>query len=81
MENMFEKSVFNNDLSQWNVSNVKNMNRMFENSLFNQDISTWDIVNIEHMENMFYNSMYSWEKPCPLFCRIYRNNRFCTNVV
>lgn len=35
---------FDKDISNWNVSNVKNFSFMFKNqSLFNQDLSKWDI--------------------------------------
>ena len=46
--------LFNQDISNWDVSNVKNMNSMFfgcEN--FNQDISGWDVSNVTDMRNMF----------------------------
>ena len=36
---MFANSKFNQDISKWNVGNVKYMNYMFNNSIFNQDIS------------------------------------------
>ena len=46
---------FNGDISQWNVSNVKNMNKMFFMcNKFNCDISRWDVSNVETMEWMFY---------------------------
>ena len=40
---MFDRSKFNCDISNWNVSNVENMYRMISNSRFNQDISNWKI--------------------------------------
>ena len=55
MKLMFYSSTFNQDISGWDVSNVKTMNHMFgatEN--FNQDISGWDISNVEDMRAMFY---------------------------
>jgi surface protein len=39
---MFSNSQFNQDISQWNTSNVTNMSYMFSNSRFNQDISQWN---------------------------------------
>jgi hypothetical protein len=36
---MFKKSIFNKDISNWNVSNVINMEGMFYKSEFNGDIS------------------------------------------
>jgi surface protein len=50
---MFNDSKFNNDISKWNVSNVKNMAWMFASSSFNQDISNWDVSNVLFMTNMF----------------------------
>ena len=41
------------DISEWNVSNVKNMGYMFAYSKFNQDISNWDVSNGTTMDNMF----------------------------
>ena len=45
----------NTDISQWNVSNVKNMNGMFyECKDFNKDISSWDVSNTQYMSSMFW---------------------------
>ena len=45
---------FNGDISQWNVSNVKNMNHMFYRcEQFNCDLSKWNVSNVENMGNMF----------------------------
>ena len=40
---MFYKSTFNNDISNWDVSNVKTMWGMFHESDFDKDISKWNI--------------------------------------
>ena len=40
---MFYGSKFNQDISKWNVSKVKDMSYMFTLSKFNQDISKWNI--------------------------------------
>ena len=53
----FEK--FDGDISNWNVSNVKDMSRMFYKSKFNQDISEWDVSNVENMIAMFYDSQFN----------------------
>ena len=53
---MFDKSSFNGDISEWNVSNVNDMEGMFLNSQFtgeNGDISKWDVGNVENMRGMF----------------------------
>ena len=45
---------FNCDLSNWNVSKVKNMSYMFyrcEN--FDCDLSKWDVSNVEKIDHMF----------------------------
>jgi hypothetical protein len=39
MASMFYKSVFDGDISQWDVSNVTTMFSMFANSKFDGDIS------------------------------------------
>jgi len=39
MSDMFHSSKFNGDISNWNVSNVTDMNYMFYKSKFNGDIS------------------------------------------
>ena len=46
MENMFDRtSSFNKDISDWDVSNVTNMQGMFvEASSFNQPIGSWDVL-------------------------------------
>ena len=40
---VFWASKFNRDISNWDVSNVKDMSKMFEdNKYFNGDISRWN---------------------------------------
>jgi surface protein len=49
-----EASVFNGDISNWDVSNVTNMSNSFtSSSLFNSDISNWDVSNVNSMQSMF----------------------------
>jgi len=52
--------VFNNcsklndpNISNWNVSNVTNMEFLFAGSAFNQNISNWDVRNVTNMGFMF----------------------------
>ena len=52
-------SKFNGDISNWNVSNVKDMSYMFESSKFNGDISNWDVSNVTNMFSMFANSKFN----------------------
>ena len=47
---MFGRSEFNQDISEWDVSNVKNIAFMFQHSKFTQDISYWTI-NIRDKKN------------------------------
>ena len=57
MEDLFEDSIFNGDISRWDVSNVENMNTMFHNAyLFNQNISNWDVSNVRTANYMFCNA-------------------------
>lgn len=56
MADMFYGSKFNGDISQWDVSNVENMEGMFERSNFNRDISKWDVSSVKHMTSMFKGS-------------------------
>ena len=45
---------FNQDISNWDVSNVKDMRSMFTGcKTFNQDISKWDVSNVTDMNYMF----------------------------
>lgn len=55
MEN--RDNVFNTSISNWDVSNVTNMDHMFRLAdNFNQDISNWDVSNVNSMDRMFYNA-------------------------
>ena len=48
---------FNEDISRWNVSSVKNMARMFcEAYSFNQPLNDWDISNVKYTQFMFSNT-------------------------
>ena len=45
---------FNQDISQWDVSNVNNMYGMFYNAKsFNQDLSDWDVSGSTNLNDMF----------------------------
>jgi len=45
---------FNQDISNWDVSNVTDMSKMFGNaSAFNQDIGDWNVGNVTNMNSMF----------------------------
>lgn len=55
LSSMFSYStLFNQDISMWNTSNVTNMSSMFRNcTAFNQDISSWDTSKVTTMASMF----------------------------
>ena len=63
---MFYNSEFtgeNGDISEWDVSNVKDMGGMFYSSLFNRDISEWDVSNVKNMWHMFLGSPLQQNPP------------------
>ena len=62
MSGMFECSKFNGNISNWDVSNVKDMEWMFYQSDFtgeNGDISNWNVSNVEKMYCMFMKSNFN----------------------
>ena len=63
MSLLFENTKYNGDISEWDVSNVTNMQGMFWNAtLFNQPIGDWDVSNVTNMSYMFYQS-YNFNQP------------------
>ena len=59
----FNSALMNNkytvDISQWDVSHVKDMSYMFLHSDFNGDISAWDVSRVEDMMGMFSFSEFN----------------------
>ena len=56
MSELFKGTNFNGNISNWNVSNVTNMQSMFWGCKnFNQDISNWDVSNVTNMGDMFFD--------------------------
>ena len=50
-----DRNLSHIDISQWDVSNVRNMENMFDYcDSFNSDISNWDVSNVRNMNGMFY---------------------------
>ncbi|WP_197703602.1 BspA family leucine-rich repeat surface protein [Marinobacter sp. LV10R510-11A] len=64
---MFHNAInFNQDISNWNTSNVSNMRRMFyEANNFNQDLSDWCVSKIGSKPNSFDASAIAWTDPKP----------------
>ena len=57
MSYLFNNEIFNKlefDVSEWDVSNVTNMERMFIGcDKFDNDLSKWNVSNVTNMEKMF----------------------------
>jgi len=50
-------TLFNQDISSWNVSNITNMSYMFSHAAaFNQPIGSWDVSNVTTIQAMFNNA-------------------------
>ena len=65
MNFVFSDDEWNPDISEWDVSNVKNMRCMFyNNSVFNGDLSNWDVSNVENMCDMFFNTYFNNDSIC-----------------
>jgi hypothetical protein len=56
---MFSHSQFNQEIGNWDISNVVDMSWMFEDSPFNQPIGSWDTSNLTQMDDMFLNSPFT----------------------
>ena len=55
MSELFKDSIFNGDISKWNVSKVRDMSGMFYDAKsFNQSIGDWDVSNVRDMYGMFF---------------------------
>ena len=51
------KKEFNDNIEDWNTSNVIDMSGMFYNALsFNQPLNNWNTSNVIYMQFMFYNN-------------------------
>ena len=56
---MFMETEFNQDISNWNVNNVKYFQFMFAYSKFNNNINNWNVSNAIDMVSMFANSKFN----------------------
>lgn len=56
--------LFNQNLSNWDVSNGTNFDYMFQNSGFNQNLSNWDVSNATRLVAVFrdcpFNYLLNW---------------------
>lgn len=60
MSYVFFESVYNGDISKWDVSNVTDMSYMFAFSYcYDINISEWDVSNVNNMSYMFANIEYN----------------------
>jgi uncharacterized repeat protein (TIGR02543 family) len=59
MSGLFDGYRFNEDLTNWDVSNVTTMADMFRRSQFNGNISTWNVDSVTDMSNMFRESQFN----------------------
>ena len=58
MSMLFRYSDYNFDVSDWDVSNVTDMNNMFYCcNNFNCDLSNWDVSKIRDASTMFYDCL------------------------
>lgn len=74
MNGMFSNSKFNQPITNWNVSNVTNMEYMFRNNTqFNQLISTWNTSKLTRVRGMFSGAT-AFNNGGFLFNRHVRNN-------
>ena len=59
-------SAFNQDIGNWDVSNVTDMGGMFANTTFNQDIGDWAVDNVTECSG-FSDYTPQWTLPQPNF--------------
>lgn len=71
MSSLFDFVNTSQDISNWDVSNVQNMNTMFRGaSSFNQDLSSWDVNKVVfsfYSIRDFSDGTTNWTLPKPNF--------------
>jgi hypothetical protein len=75
MDDMFHGSVFNGDISNWDVGMCRSFGGMFYRSAFCGDLERWNLVNPELMTfDMLECSLLDWNNCLPQWYKvIYRN--------
>jgi surface protein len=63
MRRMFDYAkAFNQDIGNWNVSNVTDMRSMFKGAkAFNQDLNSWDVSKVTTVEDYSGNIVSAME--------------------
>jgi surface protein len=56
--NLFNETNFNQNINNWNVSNITNMEGIFSGSNFNQPLNNWNVGNVIDMDVMFSRTDY-----------------------
>lgn len=77
-----DAGAVNSSFSEWDVSNVTNMNNLFRQSTFNQPIGNWDVSNVTSMNSLFYNA-FAFNQPIDAWdvsSVTNMTNMFCNSV-
>lgn len=70
MFSLFKETEFNGNISNWNVSNVKDMYSMFYGcKSFNKDVSSWDVSNVTNYDGCMFKNCAIEEKYKPKFAK------------
>jgi hypothetical protein len=55
LDRFFDRRTFNENINQWDVSNVECMrNAFYKFSVFNQPLDKWDVSKVYSMQSIFY---------------------------
>ena len=86
MDGLFKHTIFNGNISLWNVSRVKVFDSMFESSSFNGDLSRWNVSQGSDFRNMFASSAFngdisSWDmRQAVDLNAMFKNAKFCGDL-